>query len=66
MLDGSTETSRVTAEEVLVSAILREGGGDRERQVRLYVRATEVRKEANFGIDYISSKDNCRLSGFTG
>lgn len=46
----------------MVSAVLRER--DRERQVRLYVGETEVRREANFGNDYISSKDNCLLSHF--
>lgn len=40
-----------------MSAVLRER--DRERQVRLYVGETEVRREANFGNNYISSKDNC-------
>lgn len=47
---------------MLVSAVLRERERDGERQVRLYVGATKVRREANFGIDYISSKDNCPLS----
>lgn len=51
----------MTAEEMLVSAVLRERERDRERQVRIYVGATEVRREANFGIDYVSLKDNCAL-----
>lgn len=30
-----------------------------------YVGSTEVRREANFDDDYISSKVNCPLSDFT-
>lgn len=49
-----------------MSAVLSEGERDKERQVSIYVGAKEVMREANFGIDYVSSKDSCLpLSHFT-
>lgn len=48
-----------------MSAALSVRKGDRESQVRIYVRAMEVRRDANLGSDYVSSKHYCLLSYFT-
>lgn len=62
MLKGSTETTQGHfRESTHVSSTEAEG----ERQVRVYVRATEVSSEAHFDTGYISLKDNCLLSYFS-
>lgn len=62
MLGGSTETPQGQCwGGAGVSSTQWERERDKERQVSVYVGATEVRREANFGSIYISSKDNCQL-----